>query len=62
MLHVQSAFVTSIIHESTQVEHAANTITLTLAANVQLVPGVRFTLGCCFIVTIAEELVTKGGR
>jgi hypothetical protein len=45
VLHVQAAFVTRIIHESTQVEHAANTITVTLAANVELVPGVRITLG-----------------
>ena len=42
--HVQSSFVTNIIHESTQVEHATNTITLTFAANVELVPGVRSTL------------------
>jgi hypothetical protein len=62
VLHVQSAFVTSIIHESTQVEHAANTITLTLAANVELVPGVRFTLGCCFLVTRAADASNKGGR
>ena len=39
-----SAFVTRIIHESSQVQHAANSISVTLAANIDLVAGVEISI------------------